>query len=159
MSEQLRQSPNYTDTLFDYYLSKPEDRTRREEYERRGLIPTNNLSLLIVDDPPEELVPGSGIANPFNWRARPYGHLIASLKANHPELWRDAQTKNAARVAIVNDYWRVLHIEGLESEAASQLERAGSQAAWDEAETFTKIIKILGPQLDAMGISPVEVCM
>lgn len=158
MSEQLPQKPPYEQRLFDYFLSRPQDAERRAAYISRGLIPTNNLSLYIVDDPNAEIIPGSGVSNPWNWRQKSFGHLIEALKTDQPELWERAKEVTATSGALIKKYWEVASTNGLENSEVVALQLQCNTAQWEHATVYTRIIEILGPQLDAEGIDPIELC-
>lgn len=158
MSEQLSQETPYKHRLFDYFMSRPQDAERREEYVSRGLIPTNNLSLYIVDEPNVEMIPGSGVNNPWNWRQKSFGHLIEALKTDQPELWQQAKEVSATVSELVTKYFEVASANGIESSEARALALQSQVAQWEYATVYTRVIEILGPQLDAEGIDPIELC-
>jgi hypothetical protein len=159
MTEQYPTSASYDQRLFEHYMGRPEDTEKRAEYVRRGLIPTNNLNLLIVDEPAAELAPGAGIPNPHDYRQKPYGHILEDLKTNQPEVWEQAKEVSAQSRALMSSYWDTISgdhdTKSVEAkEIAAQCEATG----WAEAEVYTCVMQILAPQLEAEGFDPLEIC-
>lgn len=159
MSEQYPSTPSYAERLFDHFMGRPEDTEKRAEYMRRGLIPTNNLCLLIVDEPAAEMVPGTGIPNPHDYRQKPYGHILEALKTDQPEVWEQAKEVTAQRTARMSSYWGALFRDRYAENPETQEIAAQCEAIeWDEAEVYTCVIQILAPQLEAEGFDPLEIC-
>ena len=143
-------------SLLDRFLSNPNDSNDRQEYIRRGLIPTNNLSLYIVDDPPSVLVPGTDIKNHFDYRQQPFGPMIERLHHEYPELWEQAKLVAQERSDMMSQYWNALATgEGL---AAATMKPNVEEAIWRQAEVYTEVITVLAPWLLEAGIDPLDVC-
>ena len=139
---------------FERLYGNPQDAALRAEYVRRGIIPTNNLFLYIVDEPKPELAPG--IRNTFDYRQRPFGTVISQLRDNSPNLWEQAKKVAAESTRRTTEFSDLL-FEGRADEA--MLLRAGvDEAYWAKAEVFDTVFRIIAPQLEALGIDPVEVC-
>ncbi len=158
MPEQPPQIPGYAQRILDHFMGRPEDAEMRAEYIRRGLVPTNNLSLLIVDDPASEIAPGTGIANPFDYRQKPYGHIIDALRTGQPDLWEHAQEVAAESARISELYWQTASDQGLESPETAGIAAQFEAAGWIKAEVYTQVMHILGPQMEAEGLDPLELC-
>lgn len=148
--------PTYEQRLFDYFMGRSEDAEKRAEYIRRGLIPTNNLSLLIVDEPEAELAPG--IPNPSDYRQQSYGHLVIALRENQPELWARAKEVAANTEAVQREYWDTMVSQGAESAEARELAAQVEGVGWTKAEVYTEVMHILGPQMEVEGLDPLDIC-
>lgn len=159
MSEQYPKKPTYEQRAYDYYLGRPDQAEKRAEYISRGLVPTNNLSLLIVDEPRAEIAPGTGIPNPYDYTQQPYGPMIEALKNDHPELWEQAKEATAKCTELLDLHWDTISKDNdTTSEAAKEIASQCEIAGWHKAEVYTQVIHILGPQLDAAGIDITEIC-
>ena len=158
MSEHLSKEPKHPDYAtrnVEYFLGHPSDAEDREEYERRGPVPTNNLNLYIVDDPDPEFAPG--IPNPHDYRQRSFGPIIETLRQEHSELWDEARDAIQLSNALLREYGRLLS-EGKKDEAAG-LSVATDEAVWTRREACDRIFRIIAPQMQAAGIDPLEICI
>jgi hypothetical protein len=159
MSERMPKEspyPSYGTRNMDYFLGHPADADEREAYERRGLIPTNNLNLYIVDEPNPEFAPG--IPNPHDYRQRSFGPIIEALRQTYPELWEKAV--GAIRQAQVRlEEYSALLTEGRKKEEEAELAATAEEAVWERRKACDEIFRIIAPQMEAAGLDPMEICI
>jgi len=144
--------PDYGIRNLDYFFGREADSKTRAEYLRRGLIPTNNLSVYFVDEPLAELAPG--IPNTYDYRQKPFGATIQNFKQAHPDLWEAAKASAQETTSAMRQHTKAL----LEHTDATDLQMAADQASWNKAEIYDRVFRIIAPQLQAAGIDPLEVC-
>lgn len=157
MSERVGSSPNYPDygmRSLDYFYGGQERHDQRKAYEERGLIPTNNLSLYIVDEPEADI--GPGIPNHIDYRQRPFGVVIEQLRLSQPELWEEAKRTAAEHTAIMTAFSDLLRTG--QKDVARQLEVMADEAYWAKGAVYDKVIRAIAPALEAEGIDPLDVC-
>lgn len=146
--------PDYGMRILDYFYKEgSSDQKNRDDYLKRGLIPTNNLSLYIVDEPKTEI--GPGIRNPFDYHQKPFGVIIENFKSSNPELWNDAKTTKENYNEAIQNYVTLLQSgkpisPDVKSDAEMLLLR--------KSEVYDKVIRIIGPQLLAISIDPLDLC-
>jgi len=142
-------------TNINYFYGHAADAETRIEYFRRNIIPTNNLSLYIEDDPEPEMAPG--IANPFDYRQRPFGPAIVQLRQTHPELWGQAKAAIAQRHEVFDRFTSLLHSNQRSQALALQAE--AEAAHWQQAEVLDRVFRIVAPQVEALGVDPLQLCV
>lgn len=152
--------PDYAQRNFEYFLGREDSRGKRAEYASRGLIPTNNLSLWIVDNPSPFLVAGLDIPNPQDYRQKPFAHIFEALKTDHHELWQRAiETARINHDNVKQFTDLIFSTRDAETEKALALGAKCEVSYWAQAEVYTELFNILAPQMIAEGHNPLDVCM
>ncbi|HSX33011.1 MAG TPA: hypothetical protein VLF91_01595 [Candidatus Saccharimonadales bacterium] len=147
--------PQWQQDLFDYYLGRDDQADQRAEFEANGWLPTNNLSLYIVDEPKEELVAGTGIPNRCNYNARPFGHIVRRLRDERRDLWEAAKSTAAVKIERMDAYIKALQgKDPVAAELAAQVDTAQAE----KNQAYTDLMLVLGPWLVEEGFSPLELC-
>lgn len=155
-----QQSTDWRTANLDYFLSRPEDMPLRDAYMQRGLIPTNNLGLYIVDNPSPEYAPGTGIPNPYDYRQLPFGPMIKRLQAEQPELWQAAKRAGHQSSELAQQYWAIItEAQRTAGEEAEALGVKSDEAMWAKEEAYNQVIETLAPWLEEAGIRPLDLCI
>lgn len=143
MSEQLNTSPYQY--LFERFCN---DDSERQEYQTRGLLPTNNLSVYFLAESEKEW--GPDFPSPHDYRHKPFAVPMQMFRDDHPDMWQEARdaTEAAARAFTV---WS--------QNRTPELEAAATEAKWHKAEVMTRVFINLEPELKKEGINPVSVCV
>jgi len=146
--------PDYGMKILDHFYPEGTRQEERDYYLSSGLIPTNNLSMYIVDEPKAEWAPG--VKNPFDYRWKTFGGVIEKLKTSNPELWEEAKKINEESDVSGQNFIKLLDSKKpIDPEVFS----AGDRLQLRKSEIYNKVIRIIAPQLLEQGIDPLDVCI
>lgn len=148
--------PDYAVQILDYFYARPETAEERLQYTSRGLIPTNNLAMYIVDSPNPELVTGTGVKNHYDYNQRPFGPVITSFRETNPGLWERAKAAAALSEQLSSRYAELM-FSGRREEAEA-IAPSSSEAYWAKAAVFDEVIRYIAPDLQDLGIEPLDLC-
>lgn len=142
--------PEYGIRNLDYFYANG---PKRQEFIDRGLIPTNNLSLYIVDEPVAERV--TGIPNTHDYRQRPFGPVILALREQFPELWDQAQATARINSDVLQAFADKLFAGGGKDPGLYEL---ADITYWHNAQVYDRIFRLIAPRLIELGIDTLDVC-